>query len=395
MYAALWVSLTLIVQVEKPDAPPSAAELAAAVKRLASDEFAEREAASALLWRAGKAARPALEAALKSGDAEAVARANALLRKLRLGITPGTPADLVPLLERFPGGTVEEQRHVLQQLHRQDRRESFLELMRTLPEDRRRLFFREFAITNSTIVAELLEGGEAQAVRDHLQWNAATADPYSRGPRDYAAYLLLTNQLDKTVDLLRATGDKNDKSAVALLARLLQVHGRLDEALTLAKTTDHVPLKADLFYRAEDWAGLAQPDIVPGDRGLERFGFEATFHRLAGHQPEFEAAVAGLIEEAKKPDQAWMCSEGLMINDQWAQALARCDRRLDDAFAHAARAVELKPDNAGYRDTLAEVHFRRGERAKAIDLAERNLEAEPQNQHFQEQLRRFEKQSPN
>jgi len=78
-----------------------------------------------------------------------------------------------------------------------------------------------------------------------------------------------------------------------------------------------------------------------------------------------------------------------------AWLLACCDRRLDDALAHATRAVELKPDSSGYLDTLAEVHFRRGERARAIDLAKHNLEGEPKNQHFQVQLRRFEEQSPN
>ena len=48
---------------------------------------------------------------------------------------------------------------------------------------------------------------------------------------------------------------------------------------------------------------------------------------------------------------------------------ANLDRDLDKALAHAQRAVELEPQSAGILDTLAEVHFRRGNRAEAVRLA--------------------------
>ena len=56
---------------------------------------------------------------------------------------------------------------------------------------------------------------------------------------------------------------------------------------------------------------------------------------------------------------------------------ANLDRDLDKALAHAQRAVELEPQSAGILDTLAEVHFRRGNRAEAVRLAKRCLEMEP------------------
>jgi tetratricopeptide (TPR) repeat protein len=70
---------------------------------------------------------------------------------------------------------------------------------------------------------------------------------------------------------------------------------------------------------------------------------------------------------------------------------ANCRRRLDDALAHARKAVELSPQSAGYRDTLAEVHFRRGERAEAIRQMTKCREMEPDNDYFRRQLVRFEK----
>ena len=69
---------------------------------------------------------------------------------------------------------------------------------------------------------------------------------------------------------------------------------------------------------------------------------------------------------------------------------ARCGRKLDEALTHANRAVKLRPDSAAYLDTLAEVHFQRGDRAEAIRLAKKCLELEPEGSHFKEQLERFE-----
>jgi tetratricopeptide (TPR) repeat protein len=69
---------------------------------------------------------------------------------------------------------------------------------------------------------------------------------------------------------------------------------------------------------------------------------------------------------------------------------ANLDRDLDQALAHAQRAVELEPQAAGILDTLAEVHFRRGNRAEAVRLAKRCLELEPDEEQFKKQLARFE-----
>ena len=69
---------------------------------------------------------------------------------------------------------------------------------------------------------------------------------------------------------------------------------------------------------------------------------------------------------------------------------ANLDRDLDKALAHAQLAVELEPQSAGILDTLAEVHFRRGNRNEAVRLAKRCLEMDPDGAHFKKQLARFE-----
>ena len=79
-----------------------------------------------------------------------------------------------------------------------------------------------------------------------------------------------------------------------------------------------------------------------------------------------------------------------LYHNDLAWLAANLDRDLDKALAHAQRAVELEPQSAGILDTLAEVHFRRGNRAEAVRLAKRCLEMEPDGEHYKKQLARFE-----
>jgi tetratricopeptide (TPR) repeat protein len=73
---------------------------------------------------------------------------------------------------------------------------------------------------------------------------------------------------------------------------------------------------------------------------------------------------------------------------------ACCRRNLDKALAHAQKAVELTPENAGYLDTLAEVHFQRGDKEKAVALQKRVIELDPKKPYFRKQLKRLEAGDP-
>jgi len=73
-----------------------------------------------------------------------------------------------------------------------------------------------------------------------------------------------------------------------------------------------------------------------------------------------------------------------------AWTCATNDVYLDEALRAAERAVELEPKNTGILDTLAEVHFRRGDAAKAAEVESRALALEPESSYLKEQLQRFQ-----
>jgi len=95
---------------------PARDELSQAIAGLGDPRFARRREATDALWAAGDEARPLLEAAAKSKDAEVRLRARSVLEQFKYGIYPATPAEDVALILRFREGGVRERADVLKEL---------------------------------------------------------------------------------------------------------------------------------------------------------------------------------------------------------------------------------------------------------------------------------------
>lgn len=67
---------------------------------------------------------------------------------------------------------------------------------------------------------------------------------------------------------------------------------------------------------------------------------------------------------------------------------------LKEALAAAERAVKLEPKSAEILDTLAEVHYRMGEKEKAIEVETRALSLSPEDEYLKGQLARFQSGRP-
>jgi len=77
-----------------------------------------------------------------------------------------------------------------------------------------------------------------------------------------------------------------------------------------------------------------------------------------------------------------------------AALAANCRRDLDGGLAYAREAVKAEPGSVPFRETLAEVHFRRGEREEAAAVMKKLLADDPRNALYKRQLTRYASGAP-
>jgi hypothetical protein len=65
------------------------------------------------------------------------------------------------------------------------------------------------------------------------------------------------------------------------------------------------------------------------------------------------------------------------VRNSAAWLASRCLLRLDDAEREVKEALRLRPEQGAFLDTLAEIHFARGDRKKAVEWSKKALESEP------------------
>jgi uncharacterized Ntn-hydrolase superfamily protein len=121
-------------------------------------------------------------------------------------------------------------------------------------------------------------------------------------------------------------------------------------------------LRAHLRY-AEHFDSVG--DTTAAARERERIG-ETLLRTLAR-----DDADAGALNAL-----AWYC--------------ATSDMYLEESLQAAERASELEPENSGILDTLAEVLFRLGRNKEAIEVIDRALAIDPEDEYLQAQKKKFQ-----
>ncbi len=107
-----------------------------------------------------------------------------------------------------------------------------------------------------------------------------------------------------------------------------------------------------------------------------------------GHAAEADRIYAAAAAEEDRLCKDYPQSAEFRNNRAWLAA--RCRRDLDLALEYGRKAVELEPEHANYRETLAEVLFQRGDKAEAVAEIKRCIELDPKNTYLLKQRIRME-----
>ncbi len=344
---------------QTPAAAPTADDIARAIDDLGAETFDARQAATDLLWRAGQAAEPALAQAAKSTDPEVRTRAMALLNKLRLGIRPDTPPELLALVDQFRyAPDANQRRQALNELQAKGHWQTVLTLIRgeKNPQERRNLA-TALGAEAGKIVSSLVDKGELSVAEEVLELIASS----EAGVPQLLAFLALTDRLDQRISAARErAAEQSSDEHWTRLAYLLRAKGDLSGAIEAASNSSDLLLRTNLLAEGRRWSQAADfaEDLYRRNEGrLEAAAFAATYQRLAGNAAEHERVMKALLKaanverltsgQADKPadpfgearatnvsaSQYWTAAKTLLINERPMEAVTILQKTIP-RFAH-------------------------------------------------------------
>jgi tetratricopeptide (TPR) repeat protein len=157
----------------------------------------------------------------------------------------------------------------------------------------------------------------------------------------------------------------------------------------------HVPIEVQLFNaRALLQAGKFDESMTAA-RGVLAV--------MPGHLEFVTGIVPDLDRRGRKKeanelfDLAWTAYEKVVkdnpesaaSHNALAQLAGHCNRNLDDGLKHAKVSVASDGGSLPYREALAEVYFRKGERDEAVKVMQKLFEEQPRNPLYKRQLARY------
>jgi tetratricopeptide (TPR) repeat protein len=199
------------------------------------------------------------------------------------------------------------------------------------------------------------------------------------------------NQAAKAAVLVKdfATAEKCGQRSMLLLLKT--------PGMYYVETSAYMNVPHDIFvYRAR--AKLADGKVEEA-LALARNALAVT----PGHIDLVSGMVPDLEKRGKKAeadelfDTAWKAYQKVLSDfpnspsarNALALLAANCRRELDKGLTYAKEAVKAEPSSLAYRETLAEVYFRSGEREKALDVMLKLTGEDPRNMLYKRQLLRY------
>jgi len=178
-----------------------------------------------------------------------------------------------------------------------------------------------------------------------------------------------------------AGGDKRGQQSAALIVvRPSERHPEYRERYVDLRVEDHRAPIAELrrlwrihqgFHGTASHLAMAAEYQAAGRADLARA------ERDRVHETMLEVLQRGDRDASLLNGLAWSCAES--------------DLYLPDALRAADRAAQLEPKSTDILDTLAEVHFRMGHAARALEIERRALAFDPKNPYLLGQVERFQR----
>lgn len=250
-------------------------EVAALLRQLTAEKFAEREAATRKLWEQGYSIIPELQEAIKDGDPEVAKRVRRILKDLEMGILVDTPEEWIPTIREFHAATRVGRMKILNGLQELENLRLRYHLMRSEKDaEFRAQLLARYSKSGDQYYAEL----SARNQLDELPGILAV-----KSARDWAVYMVLTGRLEEELERLQEEGGEGATDDPRFRAWLLILNGDLEGAREIAEVLNDEDLRREIYLRQEDWkALLALPVPLPGTNAVEREGFTGLIRARAG-----------------------------------------------------------------------------------------------------------------
>jgi hypothetical protein len=198
------------------------------------------------------------------------------------------------------------------------------------------------------------------ALYTHAEEQLLTAQ-WRRAQAGYEAFILHSLKEGDTSTLM--TAYRTRKKADMARAFAMYANNR-KQALELLREC-HQSLMADASLADQFFPALR----MIGAKKEHDAWFEESWQALMKNRDRFP------LDDNVRNSAAWLAARSML--------------RLDDAEKESKEALRLRPNQAAYLDTMAEIHFARGDRPKAVEWSKKAIVADPRATPLREQYYRF------
>lgn len=320
--APLLLTALCLLALAAPAPSEPLANLPQAVAQLGAEEFQLREQASHWLWSQGAAAIPTLKAAVTHPDAEVRLRARVILDKLELGITPDSPPDIYPKIDRFRRGDVSAKLRSLQELIAQKQIDLAIRLTEGEPPgDDRNQLYNYLAGQFPQLVGDAVRSGNLDLAEKLLLPGSAVETQLER----LAAFYRLTGRLGDRLTAAKTAFAAQPSSDNALrLFWFARAQGDVELASAALPQVSNARLKFAYYLEQADYRAALQvlDDPTLALQPLEKITLRAGLQHRAG---DAQAATAALDQIpallANSTSDTWQAAEAYFAAERPKEAL--------------------------------------------------------------------------